>query len=289
MMVPQFAGLSFDSNGLLRFKSWIYVPANDELRMLILSEAHRAVYLAHPGVTKMRADLKPLFFWKGMKVDIVNYVARCLECQQVKAEHRHPAELLQPHAILGSKWEVISMDFIVGLPLTKRRHDSIFIVVDTLTKSSHFILVGTTYQAPDIARAFISEIVRLHGVLRRIISDRESVFTGRLWMSFQEALGTQLNFSTAYHPETDGQTKRMNQTLEDMLRMYVMDQQKRWEEFLPLVEFAYNNSYQSTIDMVPFEFLYGRPCRTPLSWVRLEDRVLVRPEAIQEMEDQMKT
>ena len=102
---------------------------------------------------------------------------------------------------------------------------------------------------------------------------------------FQEALGTQLNFSTAYHLETDGQTESMNQTLEDMLRMYVMDQQKRWEEFLPLVEFAYNNSYQSTIKMAPFEFLYGRPCRTPLSWDRLEDRVLVGPKVIQEMEE----
>jgi transposase InsO family protein len=151
----------------------------------------------------------------------------------------------------------------------------------------HFIPVRTTYQAPDIARVFISEIVRLHGVPQKIISDRGSVFTGRFWTSFQEALGTQLNFSTAYHPETDGQTERTNQTLEDMLRMYVMDQQKRWEEFLPLVEFAYNNSYQSTIKMAPFEFLYGRPCRMPLSWDRLEDRVLVGPEAIQEMEEQM--
>jgi hypothetical protein len=178
MMVPRFEGFSFDSDGLLRFKNRIYVPPNDELRMLILSEAHRAVYMAHPGVTKMRADLKPLFFWKGMKADIVNYVARCLECQQVKAEHRHPAGLLQPHAIPESKWEVISMDFIVGLPLTARRHDSIFVVVDTLTKSAHFIPVRTTYQAPDIARVFISEIVRLHGVPKRIISDRGSVFTG---------------------------------------------------------------------------------------------------------------
>jgi hypothetical protein len=115
------------------------------------------------------------------------------------------------------------------------------------------------------------------------------MFTGRFWMSFQEALGTQLNFSTAYHPETDGKTERMNQTLEDMLFMYVMDQQKHWEEFLPLVEFAYNNNYQSTIKMVPFEFLYGRPCRTPLSWDRLKDRVLVGPEAIQEMEEKMQT
>ena len=108
-------------------------------------------------------------------------------------------------------------------------------------------------------------------------------------MSFQEAFKTQLNFSIAYHPETDKQTERMNQTLEDMFHMYVMDQQKRWEEFLPLVEFAYNNSYQSTIKMAPFEFLYGRPCQTPLSWDRLEDWVLVGPEAIQEMEEQMKT
>jgi hypothetical protein len=115
------------------------------------------------------------------------------------------------------------------------------------------------------------------------------VFTGRFWTSFQEALGTQLNFSTTYHPETDGQTEHMNQTFEYMLRMYVMGQKKHWEEFLPLVEFAYNNSYQSTIKMAPFEFLYGKPCRTPLSWDWLEDRVLVGPEAIQEMEEKMQT
>jgi hypothetical protein len=139
-----------------------------------------------------------------MKADIVNYVARCLECQKVKVEHRHPAGLLQPNAIPESKWEVILMDFIVGLPIMARRHDSIFVVVDTLTKSAHFIPVRTTYQAPNIARVFISEIMRLHGVPKRIISDRGLVFTGRFWMSFQEALGTQLNFSTAYHLEIDG-------------------------------------------------------------------------------------
>jgi transposase InsO family protein len=181
------------------------------------------------------------------------------------------------------------MDFIVGLPLTARRHDSIFVVVDTLTKSAHFIPVRTTYPAPDIARVFISEIVRLHGVPKKIISDRGSMFTGRFWMSFQEALGTQLNFSTAYHPETNKHTERTNQILEDMLRMYMMDQQNIWEEFLPLVEFTYNNSYQSTIKMAPFEFLYGRPCQTPLSGDRLEDRVLVGPEVIQEMEEQIQT
>jgi transposase InsO family protein len=131
--------------------------------------------------------------------------------------------------------------------------------------------------------------MRLHGVPKKIISDRGSVFTGRFWTSFQEALGTQLNFSTAYHPETDRKTKRMNKTLEYMFHMYMMDQQKCWEEFFPLVEFAYNNSYQSTIKMVPFKFLYGRPCWTPLSWDWLEDRVLVGPKLIQEMEEKMQT
>ena len=100
----------------------------------------------------MREDLKPLFLWKEMKADIVNYVAKCLECQQIKAKHRHPTGLLQPHAIPESKWEVILMDFIVRLPLTARRHDSIFVVVDTLTKSAQFIHVRTTYQEPNIAR-----------------------------------------------------------------------------------------------------------------------------------------
>ena len=157
---------------------------------------------------------------------------------------------MQPHEIPESKWEVISMDFIVGLPMTSRRHDSIFVVVDTLTKSAHFIPVKTTYKAPEIARVFIDEIVRLHGVPRKIISDRGAVFTGRFWTNFQEALGTQLNFSTAYHLETDDQTKRTNQILEDMLRMYVIDQQKRWEEFLPLVEFSYNISYQDRKSVV---------------------------------------
>jgi hypothetical protein len=126
--------------------------------------------MAHPRVTKMRKNLKPLFFWKGMKEDIVKYTMRCLECQQVKAEHRHSLGLLQPQDILELKWEVVLMEFIFGLPLTTRRHNSIFVVVETLTNSAHFIPACTMYQAPYIVRVFISEIVRLHGVPKRIIS-----------------------------------------------------------------------------------------------------------------------
>jgi hypothetical protein len=134
---------------------------------------------------------------------------------------------------------------------------------------------------------FISEVICLHGLPKKIISDRDSRFTSRFWTSLQSALGTQLNLSTTYHPETDGKTERVNQVMEDMLRMYVMDNQTHWEKYLPLVEFAYNNSFHSSIGMPPYEALYGRPCRTPLSWERLEDRVTVGPELIQEMEEQV--
>jgi putative transposase len=177
MLVQKIEGFMVDNNGLIRYNKHIYVSTNTELRILILNKAHRSVYMVHPGVRKMREDLKPLFFEKGMKKDIVNYVASCLECQQVKDEHRHMEGLLQPHAIPESKLEVISMDFIVGFPLTVRRHHSIFVGVDTLTKSAHFIHVCTMYQVLDIARFFISEILRLHGVPKRTISDHRSMLT----------------------------------------------------------------------------------------------------------------
>jgi transposase InsO family protein len=124
---------------------------------------------------------------------------------------------------------------------------------------------------------FISEVIHLHRILKKIILDRDSRFTSRFWKSLQSALGTQLNLSTAYHPETDGKTERVNQVMEDMLRMYVMDNQTQWEKYLPLVDFSYNNSYHSSIGMPPYESLYGRPFRTPLIWDRLEDRVTVGP------------
>jgi hypothetical protein len=168
MMVSRYEGYSLESDGILRYNGIIYVPPNDELRNLILNEDHQVVYMAQPGVTKMKADLKPLFFWKRMKSDIFNYVVRCLECQQVKAENRHPMKLLHPHLIPKSKWEVISMDFIVGFPLTTRRHYSIFIFFVTLTK---LYPIHTTYQAPYIAIIFVNEIVRLHVVPRKIMFD----------------------------------------------------------------------------------------------------------------------
>jgi transposase InsO family protein len=268
---PKYEGYNLETDGLLRYRGRMYIPENGDIRSIILKEAHRALYCTHPGVKKMYTEMKKLFFWVGMKRDVVHFVTRCLECQQVKADHHHPIGLLQPHDVPMSKWEVISMDFVVGFPLTSHRHNAILVIVDKLTKSAHFIPVRDTYDVTDVARVFISEVIHLHGIPKKIILDTDSRFTSRFWTSLQSALGTQLNLSTAYHPETNGQTERVNQVMEDMLRMYVMDNQTQWEKYLPLVEFAYNNSYHSSIGMPPYEALYGRPCRTPLSWDRLED------------------
>ena len=156
------------------------------------------------------------------------------------------------------------MDFVVGLPRTQRGNDAIWVIVDRLTKSTHFIPMCTSDSVEHLAELYIREIVRLHGVLVTIVLDRDPHFTTRLWQSHREALGTKLTFSTAYHPQTDGQSERTIHILENMLRACVLDFKRSWERQLPLIEFAYNNSYQASIEMAPFEALYGRPCRSPV-------------------------
>mgnify|MGYP003703371653 FL=1 len=150
------------------------------------------------------------------------------------------------------------MDFVVGLPRTSRCMDSDRVVVDRLTKSAHFQPIKTTFTAYRLATIYVDEIVCLHGVSVSIVSDRDPKFVSRLWKSLQEAMGTELRFSTAFHPQTDGQSERIIQTLEDMLRMCALDFQGSWEDYLALVEFAYNNSFHSSIGMAPYKALYGR-------------------------------
>ena len=141
-----------------------------------------------------------------MKKDMVEYISRCMKCQHVKVEHQHPAGLLQPFLVLEWKWEVISMDFITGLPMTWRQNDSIMVVVDKLTKEAHFILVKSTHKTNDIAKIFMKEIFKLHGLPKAIVSDRDVKFTSNFWKGLFAYLDTKLNFSTAYHPQIDGQT-----------------------------------------------------------------------------------
>ena len=167
------------------------------IRETILREAHDSAYSIHPGSTKMYQDLKQLYWRYGMKRDVAAHVALCDICQRVKAEHQRPAGLLQPLQILVWKWEEISMVFIVGLPRTQAGYDSIWVIVDRLTKVAHFIPVKTTHSSARLAELYMSRIVCLHGVPKKIVSDRGTQFTSRFWQKLHENLDTQLNFSSA--------------------------------------------------------------------------------------------
>jgi transposase InsO family protein len=166
------------------------------------------------------------------------------------------------------------MDFIVGLPLTTRKKDSILVIVDRLTKTAHFIAVHTTYSVQHYVELYMDHIVRLHGIPKTIISDRGTQFVARFWEQLHECLGTKLIRSSSYHPQTDGQTERIKQILEDMLRTSILHFDKSWDKCLSLAEFSYNNSYQANLKMATFDALYGRRCRTPLNWSEAGERTL---------------
>lgn len=227
------SGFTEDEKGTVWFGNRICVPDQQDLKQSILKEAHESPYSIHPGSTKMYQDLKERYWWVSMKREIAEFVARCDVCQRVKAEHQRPAGLLQPLPIPEWKWEEVGMDFITGLPRTQSGCDSIWVIIDRLTKVAHFLPVKTTYPSSKLAELYMAKIVCLHGVPKKIVSDRGSPFTSRFWQSLHEALGTRLNFSTAYHPQTDGQTGRVNQILEDMLRACALDYGKSWDKNLP--------------------------------------------------------
>ncbi|GJV96724.1 putative reverse transcriptase domain-containing protein [Tanacetum coccineum] len=192
-------------DGGLYLAERIWVPVYGNLRTLIMNEAHATRYSVHPRADKMYYDLRGLYWWPGIKKDIAMYVSKCLTCYKVKAEHQKPSGLLQQPEIPKWKWENITMDFINKLLRTSSGHDSIWVIVDRLTKSAHFLAIRKDYKIERLTRLYINEIIARHGVPVSIISDRDSYFTSRFWQSLQKALRTRLDLSTAYHPETDGQ------------------------------------------------------------------------------------
>ena len=255
---------AIDESGGLLYKSRLCVSNVMDLRKKILYESHNTVFTMHPGGNKMYQDMKQYYWWRGMKKDISEYVSKCLTCQLVKAKHQEPSGLLNPLPIPQWKWDNITMDFVSGFPLTQRKHDSVWVIVDRLTKSAHFLPVLLDYSMDHLAELYVSEIFKLHGIPLLIVSDHNPRFTSRFWKELQLAFGKRLNFSTAFHPQTNEQSERVIQVLEDMLRGCELDFSGSWDRYIPLMEFAYNNSYQSNISMAPYEALYGRRCRTPM-------------------------
>lgn len=224
-----------------------------------------------------------------MKRDVSEFVAKCMTCQQVKAEHLRPGGLLRSLPIPQGKWEHISMDFVDGFPRSVKGNESIWVIVCRLTKVARFIPVPLKRTSRTLAELYMREVYRFHGVPVSIVSDRDPCFTSAYWKGLFEALGVELAQSSAYHPESDGQTERVNQILEDMLRACVLDAgtTKNWESHLHLVEFAYNNSYQSSICMAPFEALYGRPCRSPVCWGEVGDAAFLGPDLVRDTANQI--
>ncbi|GJU58150.1 putative reverse transcriptase domain-containing protein [Tanacetum coccineum] len=238
------------ADGTLCFNGRSWLPCYGDLRTVIMHESHKSKYSIHPGSDKMYQDMKKLYWWPNMKANIATY------------------------------WDNITMDFVMKLPKSSQGYDTIWVIVDRLTKSAIFVPMRETDPMDKLARMYLKEVVTRHGIPLSIICDRDPRFASNFWRSLQNALGTSLDMSTAYHPQIDGQSERTIQTLEDMLRACAIDFGKGWVNHLPLVEFSYNNSYHASIKAAPFEALYGRKCRSPVCWAEVGEVQLTGPEIV---------
>jgi hypothetical protein len=230
------------------------------------------------------------YWWKGMKSSVHEYVSRCHDCQLNKSGNHRPHGLLQPLEIPERPWSHISVDFVTGLPpVGPLQFDTITVFVDRLSKMVHYVPCVEKLPAADFAQLFMHNVFRLHGLPLHIVSDRDPRFTSVFWKEVTEALGMQRGFSTAFHPQTDGQTERMNRTMEEMLRHFITPMKGDWVAALPMLEFAYNNSYNATVKSTPFRLNSGLNPLHPAS--TLADRQYAVPAAEQfvvKMQDELK-
>ena len=242
----------------------LYIPDDRVLRTRILHECHDTRTSGHLGKDKTLALVKRNFYWPAMDADIVAYVTSCDACQRNKPSHQSKMGLLQPLPIPHRPWSQVSLDLITALPRTLLGHDAIVVFVDKLTKMVHYVATTTNVTAPQLASLFMHEVVRLHGVPDSLLSDRDPRFTGHFWRALWDQLGTKLTMSTAYHPQTDGQTERANRTLEEALRAYVNWRQTDWDVHLSALEVSINNAQNSSTGFTPFYLNSGQEVRLPL-------------------------
>ncbi|KAJ9518355.1 hypothetical protein QJQ45_010318 [Haematococcus lacustris] len=254
-----------DQHGLYRTKgkNQIVVPNCQQLKTRILVEMHDAQFAGHVGITKTLERISRIFWWPRMRSEVRHYVSNCDACQRNKSVNTRPGGLLTPLAIPFDRWESMSMDLITKLPPGDHGFDAIAVFVDRLSKMVHFVPCRESMNAEGFARLFIDNVFKHHGVPREIISDRGSHFTNHFWASVMAILGVKECKSSAYHPESDGQTERYNRTLEEMLRHYISPAQSDWPFFLALAEFAVNNSWQESIQSTPFLVNTGQSPLTP--------------------------
>jgi Reverse transcriptase (RNA-dependent DNA polymerase)/RNase H-like domain found in reverse transcriptase/Integrase zinc binding domain/Chromo (CHRromatin Organisation MOdifier) domain/Retroviral aspartyl protease len=256
--------LSRQADGTWRKDGKIVVPNSTELKLSIMKECHDSPACGHVGQSRTQNLVERRFWWPGLYTDVLEYVQTCDLCQRNKPTNQKPGGLLQPLPIPARRWESVSMDLITALPKTVSGKDAIVVFVDRLSKMTHFRAVTTDIGAQPLAEVFLDTVVKLHGVPKTIVSDRDPRFTSKFWQYVMTKMGSTLKMSTAYHPQTDGQTERMNRVLEDMLRNYVDPRQDDWDKHLPLAEFAVNNSFNQSTKTTPFYLNYGEHPQTPL-------------------------
>lgn len=248
-------------DGLLYIHGKLLVPPITDLRARLIEEFHSSFLGGHSGVSATTKRLATSFTWLGLKRDVAAFIKQCHTCQTIKTPTHKPYGLLQPLPTPEHPWVDISMDFITGLPNSKGK-TTIWVVVDRLTKFAHFIALSGTYTAVSLASIFMKEIYRLHGLPKTIVSDRDPIFVSHFWRELFKQMGTKLLHSSAYHPQTDGQTEVVNRGLEMYLRAFVSETPKLWERYLYLAEFSYNTNHHTAIEMSPFQALYGRQVST---------------------------
>lgn len=245
-------------SGIIRYKGRILVGNIPALRLKLLSALHSSPVGGHSGNRATYQRVKHIFYWPGLRKSVEEFIASCPICQRAKHENCLQPGLLDPLPVADLAWQHISMDFVEGLPVSKG-YDVIMVVVDRFTKYAHFIPLAHPYTVLSVAQAFVDQIVRLHGPPKLIISDRDRIFTSKLWKDIFAALKVELRYSTAYHPQTDGQTERINQCLETYLRCMTTTAPSKWFSWLSLAEFWYNSTYHTSLKMSPFQALYGYP------------------------------
>lgn len=251
---PNEKGYSLEQ-GLIKFKGRLVIGNNLAMQTKLISNLHDSAVGGHSGIQATYQRAKKLYYWPGMKLAVEVFVRQCSVCQQAKHTNTKPAGMLQPLPPPKGAWQDITMDFIDGLPMSDGAN-VILVVVDRLTKYAHFLPLRHPYTAKSVAKVYVDNVVKLHGIPLSIISDRDKVFTSAFWKAVIAAVGTKLHYSTAYHPQTDGQTERVNQCLEQYLRCAVHDEPKHWRRCLSMAEFWYNTSYHTALGCSPFKALY---------------------------------
>jgi hypothetical protein len=261
-------------NGFIYKGDRLYIPPYDILKQPLLYEYHDSASSAHRGVASTHERIKRHFYWPNMLNDIELYCRTCKECQQTKTINQLKNGLLRPLPIPQRKFDDISMDFITHLPLTTSGNNVILVIVDRLTKFARFIPLAAKHAhdlpaAENTAEAVFMYWCRIFDIPLTIVSDRDPQFTSKFWTSLFEKYGTQLKHSTAYHPQTDGQTERTNRTLEEILRSYLSPTQTDWDNWLPSAEIAYNNTYHSSTQQTPHELVYNQHRRSMADFIAL--------------------